>query len=223
MKQRVPRSQPVHKPQASTWLPPEQRDTAWWIFHKLFLCRLQRIQTLTIEEMREFGTPTSGDSEYDKQMQNERVDRMLSIAQMMQYWSEGITIGVSDEKDTKLIYELITNHLSAWRNKLEFELNVRNAPIEDLVNLDKFANAVYRHAKYQFSEEYVDSILHRKLAGATRVPRGKFLKAPNSGITTINKDQSPTADEQNERPERVGMADAFTRGRLQGPASIRWK
>jgi hypothetical protein len=221
MKQRVPRSQPVQRPTASTWLPPEKRDTAWYLFHKLFLCRVQAIQTVSIEAMREYGTPTSGDPDFDKQMQNERVDRALSIAQMVEYWEAGVTIGIADQKDTKVIYELISDHLNAWKNKLENELNIRHAPIDDLVKLDNFANAVYRHAKYQFGTEYVESILHRKLSGAMRVPRDQLLK-PVAQVTTINAESSPEPDEKT-YPERVSMADAFTRGRLNGPVSLRWK
>jgi hypothetical protein len=40
-------------PRASNWVPPEQRDSGWWIFNELFHCRVQRIQTLSLEEMRE--------------------------------------------------------------------------------------------------------------------------------------------------------------------------
>jgi hypothetical protein len=221
MKQRVPRSQPVQRPTASTWLPPEQRDTAWYIFHKLFLCRVQAIQTVSIEAMREFGTPTSGDPDFDKQMQNERVDRMLSISQMIEYWESGVTIGVANQKDTKVIYELISDHLNAWKNKLEYELNIRHAPIDDLVKLDKFANTVYRHAKYLFPEDYVESILHRKLSGTMRVARDQLIKPLAPRVTTINAEAQEPEDKK--YPERVSMADAFTRGRLNGPASVRWK
>ncbi|WP_144106597.1 hypothetical protein [Paraburkholderia sp. BCC1886] len=220
MKQHVKRSAPVARPKASTWLPPEQRDSAWYIFHQLFNCRVQRIATISVNEMRDFGTPTSGETEYDKQMQNERIDRMLTIAQMVKYWKEGVTIGVTNEKDTKQIYQLITDHLVAWKNRLAEELVIRNAPLDELTDLDRFANTVYSHAKYQFTEEIVESILHRKMMGGMRATRSNLI-APT--VITINKGSDNAEPEEPKRPDRVSMSDAFARGREQSAFGPRWK
>lgn len=225
MKQRLKPKNPVVVPRASNWVPPAQRDTAWWIFNELFHCRVQRIQTLSLDEMKEYGTPTSGLPEFDEQMRNERIDRMLTISQMMEYYEQGVTVGVVADKDTKRIYDFITDHLLAWRHHLQTELNTRitsAAPLEDLVKLDQFANVVYKHAKYHFTQEYVDSLLGRKIDAIPHA-RQNVIK-PFSEVVRISADGKSHEVHQNEEqepvqekyPDRVSLADAFTRGQKNG-------
>lgn len=226
MKQRLVPKRPVvvprsAVPQASSWVPPEQRTSAWYLFHELFLCRVQRIQTLSLEEMREFGTPTSGDPEFDKQMRNERVDRMLPIcsssgSSMLDYWEQGVTVGIANEKDTKTIYEYISNHLEAWKTHLSVEINVRGAPLEDLVKLDKFANVVHKHARYHFTQEYVDSIMGRQIEAIPHAVQN-VLRPYEEVIRIGQPTVQPTADEaqkqlEEQYPNRVSLSDAFQRG-----------
>jgi hypothetical protein len=232
MKQRLKPSQPVMVPRASDWVPPEKRDTAWWLFKEKFHCRVQRIQTISIEEMKEYGTPTSGDPNFDAQMRNERQDRMLSVVQMIEYWENGITVGVVNEVDTKRIYEYVVNHLTAWKHRIEYELNVRGAPLDELIKLDKFANVVYKHARYHFTQDYVDSLLARKVQGA-RANRNTIMK-PFVETQVINGGAAPAEQTDAQKalaekyPDRVGMADAFKRGQATtingGPVrNTRWQ
>jgi hypothetical protein len=218
MKQRMKLINPVVVPRASDWVPPEQRDTAWWIFKELFHCRVQRIQTISIEEMKEYGTPTSGDPNFDAQMRNERQDRMLTIVQMVEYWENGITVGVAAEKDTKRIYEYIAAHLSAWRYKLDVELNTRGAPLDELMKLDKFATVVYKHARYHFTQEYVDSLLARKLQ-SSRANRNTIMKPfVDTKVVNAEAEQSDAQKALQEKyPDRLSMADAFKRGQQSNP------
>lgn len=227
MKQRMKPTNPVTVPRASSWVPVEKRDTAWWIFNQLFQCRAQRIQLMSMDEMKEYGTPTSGLPEYDAQMRNERVDVMLTIAKMVEYWDQGITIGIANEKDTKQIYELIANHLEAWKHRLMTELNNRGAPLDDLVKLDKFASVVYRHAKFHFPKDFVDSVLARQVSNS-RVSRANLQAAYEQKPIVINEETGESqVDHQkilNEQyPDRVSMADAFKRGQSSGGVvSSRW-
>jgi hypothetical protein len=220
MKQRLKPRNPVTVPRASDWVPPEERDTGWWLFNQLFHCRVQRIQTVSIDEMKDYGTPTSGDPEFDAQMRNERIDRMLTIKQMMEYWDQGVTVGVVSEKDTKSIYELITNHLLAWKRHLEVEINVRGAPLDDLIKLDAFANIVYKHARFHFTKEYVDSILGRKIEAIPHA-RDNVIK-PFSEVVRINADERAQSPEDAQKkleeqyPDRVSLSDAFQRGQRNG-------
>jgi hypothetical protein len=183
-----------------------------------------------MDEMREYGTPTSGDPDFDAQMRNERVDVMLTIAgpnSMMHYWDQGITIGVVNEKDTKRIYEMIANHLDAWRHHLTTDLNNRGAPLDELIKLDKFASVVYAHAKFHFPKDFVDSILARQVT-QSRVSRANLNAAYEPKPIKVNEE---TGEEQidhakviaEQYPDRVSMADAFKRGQNSGGVSNRWR
>ncbi|WP_233874788.1 hypothetical protein [Paraburkholderia adhaesiva] len=219
MKQHVPRGAPVRRPAASTWVPPAQRDTAWWIFYRLFRCRVRRILVTPLEEMQEVGTPTSFDEEVDREMQHERVERMLSIVQMAQYWADGISIGLVDPKDAQEIYERLTNHLYAWKDKLENPACMHDAPLEDLVRLDAFANVVYAQARYVFPPDYRDSRFERYTRRIFSFT-GESLLRP---LTTSTPSPKPGGEEREPGAERVSLADAFASGRPDADAALRWK
>lgn len=192
----------------STWIPKEQRDTRWYIWHKLFACRVSNIQTMSLTYLQHFGMPSTGDTRLDQETANELVTRMLSINQMVEYFRAGVNVRVIKVTDTKEIYEHITNHLNAWKYKLENALNVRGAPLDDLVALDSFAVAVYKHARHQFDRQYVDSYLARKMSSTLRVTRDRILKPMEPQVVTINGD--PNAQEQEKKyPEHESMADVF--------------
>lgn len=197
-----------------TWIPEEQRDTRWYIWHQRFQVRVPFIQTLSVEYIQKFGMPTTGDSQHDRSTANESVIRMLTIAEMVEYFSRGVTIAVCNVKDTKKIYEHITDHLMAWKKELEESIHVRNAPLEDLKRLDKLAHAVYAHAKPQFTSEVVESIINRRIAGASRVPLSRLLAMPDE----IKPKELPP--EAMPDPGRVSMADIFA-ARQQATRS-RW-
>jgi hypothetical protein len=137
----------------------------------------------------------------------------------MEYWDQGVTVGIVNETDTKRIYEFISNHLLAWKQILDTGLNTRGAPLEDLVKLDQFANAVYRHARYQFTQEYVDSVLGRTIDA---IPHARHnVMKPFVEVMRINaveegrpEDAQKALEEQ--YPDRVSLADAFTRGQRNG-------
>ena len=222
MKQHVPRAAPVQRLPTSSWVPPAQRDTAWWIFYRLFHCRLRRILTVPLEEMQEYGTPTSFDPDVDRQMQNERVERMLSIVQMAQYWGEGISIGLVDPKDAKEIYERLSNHLYAWKDRLENEVNTRNAPLEDLAKLDAFANVVYAQARYQFPSDYLDSRFERKARSLFAFTGESLLKSLEPRRPEVTTSNLVDAEEDPSAP-RLSLADAFVRGRPSPAWALRWK
>lgn len=202
------------------WVPENQRCTAWYLWNRMFMCRVPFIHTMSMDYLQHFGMPSSGDAAIDRQTANELVVRMLSIHDMVEFYQRGVTIAVVQIKDTKIIYELITDHLNAWKRELEIALNTRNAPIDDLILFDKFANVVYRHAKYQFTEEIVESILHRKMAGAMRVHRANLFKyTPYDPKPVKNKDGEET--DQHKYPDRISMADIFANRKAAGRP--KWK
>lgn len=205
----------------ATWIPPEQRDSRWWIWNKLFRCRVSNIQSMSVDYLKQFGMPTSGDARYDKETAHEQVIRMLSINQMVEYFRSGITVGVCDVKDTKEIYEIIVRHLEAWKQKLHFELNVRAAPVDDLVLLDDFASAVYKHARHHFTRQYVSSLLAQRMSTTLRVTRDRIMKPLEPQVLTING--VPAKEEEKKYPEHESMSDVFLGRKRVVSGGPKWK
>lgn len=158
----------------------EQLDTRHYIFNMLFHVRIPYIQMLSIQEIKDFGMSHCGVASFDKQTANEHRDIMIPIAKMAEYFKNGAQIYIPLESDIKLIYEHITNHLNAWKNEIRNNLHIGSAPIEDLKLLDQFGNAIYEHAKYQFTDEIVGSltgILPEKFKRLSRV--SQLLRTPD--------------------------------------------
>jgi hypothetical protein len=190
----------------------EQLPTDYYIFEKLFWCRIPFNQSRSVEHIKHFGTPMSGDPERDQQTANELVDRMITIERMVEYWKGGVQVHVRNRADTKLIYEYISNHLQGWKNHLGHSLNVGDAPLQDLVDLDEFANVVYSHAKYQFTKEFVEDVLHRRLGSVLKVGRSQLFQPKQVAPALDNRTDEEKLLEQ--YPDREGMGSVFAQ-RLQ--------
>ena len=130
----------------STWIKESQRTTDWYIFNKLYMCMVKNIDSMSVDYIRMFGHPASGDDQSDRETANELVIRMLSIEQMAEYYKNGVTVQIVNPKDTKDIYERISAHLLAWKEMMRTSFNNRAAPVDDLLLLDKLATVVYSHA-----------------------------------------------------------------------------
>lgn len=149
-----------------TWIPPEKRDTRYNIWYKRYMCRLNFLESRTMEQLQEYGMPTVFDPECDQIINNQMVIRMLTINDMVEYYKRNVNIYVVKYNDTKLIYEDIMAHLRAWKQYMDTSLMSQgDAPIEDLIILDKFANIVYKHAGYLFTNDYLETDIVKQLRG----------------------------------------------------------
>jgi hypothetical protein len=148
------------------------------------------------------GMPTCGDPIYDKGTANELVTRMLTINQIAEFYKNGVTVEVVKYSDTKVIYELIVDHLSSWKQKMATSFHTKNAPLEDLILLDKLASVVYKFAQPQFTTEVVDSLIARRMSSALKHTKENILAKPKP--TVINPIEDAPAI-----PQRETMADSF--------------
>lgn len=195
-------------------------DTTKLIWDYLYLARVPYLQSTSIEYLKRYGSYTTGDREIDRELSNQWITTMININQMVEYFREGVQIKIVNYNDTKEIYAHISEHLAAWNERLLKGINIGNAPIEDLILMDEFANAVYAHAKYQFTRETVNSIVARRLSEVGRFNGSNFFKTPlptkkdnqqidPDGTIRIN------ADDPNAPPERESLSD-FLKDRLVG-------
>lgn len=185
-------------------------DTSTYIFDYLFKCRIPNLQTMSEEYIRFFGMPTTGDPSIDKAMADQWITTMIPISKMVEYSKQGITIKVVKYEDVKTIYSYISLHLQAWKNQIGNGINIGNAPIDDLIDLDAFANIVYDHAKFQFTRDIADSILERQMSTITRFNKSNFFKpdikvkdSDGDGITRINSEPVDNF------PKRESLSDIF--------------
>lgn len=187
------------------------------------MARVPLLQSMSIEQMRKTGVRVSGNKADDANIKNEWLTTYLPISKMVDYHKEGIAVRITNPADLPLMYDFISRHLAAWKEQLEYGINIGNAPIDDLVAMDAFANSVYEHAVHQFTRSDADSIMARHLRSLTTISRQSFFK-PESikkylGTEGVEVDEHGTvhisSKEPDTTPERESMADFF-RDRMVG-------
>ncbi len=184
----------------------EDKPSSYYIFEILFRVRVPQLQTTSATYLKIFGAPTTGHNGYDRDLMNQLIDTAIPISKMVEYFGKGIPVRIVRQDDTKLIYDYIEKHLLAWRRQLEHGLNIGNAPVDDLILMDQFANSVYEHAKYNFTKEIADSLFVRQLSGISGgINRNNFLSP------LVNPNEEPNKEE--ELPSRQGMSEIFKESR----------
>lgn len=132
-------------------------DTRIGIWEKIFKCGIRYIDLMREEEIRLLGLPTTGDPTLDRSMMHNVQDTWLTINEMIEYYRRGIEIRIRNYDDTKRIYDYIQAHLKAWQRDILNSHTTRHAPLDDLIDLDRFANLVYDKAKYLFNANATQS------------------------------------------------------------------
>jgi hypothetical protein len=192
-------------PQTEVWVPYENRPAAWFIWNELYQVTIPYIQMLSIEELQQYGMPTAGDPGYDYGTANEMRLVMIPISEMVVYYSKGVQVSIVSKEDVKKIYERISDHLNQWKQNLEKSLNIGNAPLEDLKLMDRFANAVYEHAKYQFTDDMISSFITRRMDTRHSSLNDMVERLENS----TTKQQQEEKDMDDRYPKRESMSDYF--------------
>lgn len=127
-------------------------DTTKAIWDYLYLVRYPVQMARSVEDIRMFGVPVTGDKKKDKHVMDEQGWRWMNINDMVELFREGVPVYLKTE-DTKPVYEAISAHICAWKKQLEFGFNNGNAPVADLILMDEFANSVYEHAVWHYPRD----------------------------------------------------------------------
>jgi len=201
-------------------------DPRYPIFKELYLVRLPVLQMRSVEDIKEFGVPISGDDRTDRMISDEVRVVMLPISKLVELYKQGCRIGVVNGPDTKRMYESISTYLEMWKNRMINRLNTTNIPTEDLIDLDAFAHSVYERAKWHFDDEFISAHMSqirsagvRSLLKAIRVKEKPVEEREIKGVRVIQplranqKLQAPELDEElveeDQFAERKSMADFF--------------
>ena len=190
-------------------------DTTIKIWDYLYRVRLPYIQSRSIDDLKKYGVALTGVSEIDKDIKNQLITVMLPISQMVEYFKEGTSVRICSQSDVKEIYDSISDHIMAWKDRLSNGLNLGNSPIEDLIAMDQFAHAVYEHAKYHFTQADINTYAVKHFNNIQPINASNFFSKPlyNSvdqsqpGVIKINSEET--------LPERNSLADFF-QNRLVG-------
>ena len=184
-------------------------DTTQRLWDYLYKVRIPYMRSRTIEDIRQHGTVVSGIASYDNDIDNQLLTTMLSISSMVDYFREGVPIRVVDHSDCKRIYEDISQHIYSWKSRLEHGINIGDAPIDDLIDLDRFANTVYEHAKYQFTKDTANSIFAQHLGTIQRINSSNFFSKPLTTSTGNTEDGIVRINAEEKIEDRDSLGEFF--------------
>lgn len=176
------------------------KDTTIPLWEYYYAVKLHILHSRDEEDIRTFGVPITGFKEIDDTLQNTWYQTMLTPVHMAIRYGKGQQIRVVKYADCEEIYHHIANHLLAWRQHIEYGgLNVGLYPIDDLILLDRLANAIYDHAKWLFTEEIIESFIHKDARSRATLDPSKIIKP----IKDITKTQFYNCKQ--EPPERQAL------------------
>lgn len=124
-------------------------DSSTYIFDVVFECKVRNADLISDNELREFGSFSTGMEMLDIDNMTQLVVANMSISAMAVHISKGYSLRYVHAQDVLKIYEFTQHHLQRWVGRLgSASLNGNGAPLDDLIKLDVFCSDVYEQAKY---------------------------------------------------------------------------
>lgn len=161
------------------------------IFHKLFLIKIRTIDIYSRGHVELYGMPYTGNKQWDRAYANEIQSIYITIAQMTDYFKQGINFGFTSEDDILEIYDTIHQHLKDFNNKVSRNINFSNIPIEDLNLLSDFASHIYPQiANYRSPESYQRDVITDSGIGSSYFDIDKIFRSrPKSEEEALQKEK----------------------------------
>lgn len=126
---------------------PGQHTAAFKIFHYPYYCRVRGIHLLSDVQLEVFGIVSTGSGRVDSTVAQEYVDCQLTMADMAELFSEGVSIILTEPEKSVVMYEILREHLQDHLEHVNTAINVQKAPLEDLRKLDALAAEIYKVAR----------------------------------------------------------------------------
>ncbi len=123
---------------------PGEMDTASFkLFHHMYQVRVEAIHLVSADEIKIYGTPTSGVKEFDDAAKHELRDCTMTAIKMAYLHDSGAPISLMNPKDSVEIYQNIQEHIRTWCEILGVNFLQNKPPLEDFRILDGLAAAIY--------------------------------------------------------------------------------
>ena len=191
------------------------------IWERLFWVRMPYLASRNLETMRVYGVRVSGIQQLDKERESEMITTELTIDAMFEKWRAGVTVRVMNYNDTEIIYRIIQDHILRWTEQLTYGVNIGNAPLKDLIELDEFATVVYQKAQGIFSPQQRQEALASNFSNmkiftfqnvlnrATKPVTGGRIERIGDGVEVMHLNEEKPVEEKKGLPERSSFKEFF--------------
>lgn len=176
---------------------------------KLFFVRVKMMQSRSVSNIRYLGNYMSGIREFDEDIPNQTYNRYMTIKDMVQHYKGGNQIYVPGYVGKKKvdqvgqIYVIVEKYLDYWREKLQYGVNLGDAPVEDLIEADMFADSLFNYAKYGSAKNKSLSSIYQSLTSVQRVNHHNFFTSGYKPYFTQTQ-ESVNKDEEELKRESLG-------------------
>ena len=174
-----------------------------------YKCMVPAFRSRSVNDIARNGVYVTGIKSLDDGLKDDWTKRYLTINQMVDYYITGVPIRVIDVKDTKDIYDTVQIHLVQWLETIRTGMNIKDAPVEELIAMDRFAGSVYPYAKYLFTPEALESALANQISQTQRVTMTNFFSNPRPGEVNLSLGYSSSQDQPSGPGERESFAERF--------------
>ena len=161
------------------------------IWRHLFTVRVPDIMTTNPEYLKTRGIYTSGNKNVDDMVKTDFTTVMVTIADMLVYYEDGVDIIIPSRKDMIRIHESIELYLDEWRNTIDNSVNVSPEPHKKLLTaLENLSCKIYgriSNKEYSSSKNNNDLINLLGIRSANAVNREVEEKPKYNKITDLFK------------------------------------
>ncbi len=132
----------------------DEKSATYKLFYFPFYCLIPRFATFSYDALEQFGSYYSHD---EKNAAINKESKILTIDSMIEYFKQGVVVELVNAKDAEKIYNIITEHLTMWRDYGLYRGHPYDPPIDDFKYLDDFLDLL--HVKsYYYGDKIIEDL-----------------------------------------------------------------
>lgn len=160
-------------------------------FKKPFRVAVQNKYLRTPEIIKVMGTPTTGNRNLDRRLQENYVEIMATPIACVEYYLMGATLKFANSAIPYMILRILRQHLRNWDYIVSTMYNVQAPPMEDIDDIAEFCECIIKYAGAH---------------GDKNRGHGSFLLAGRTKVTTSG--HVSTANEIGSRRRKIPTGDS---------------
>lgn len=134
-------------------------DPRYPIWGRVFLCKVPRIAHYSTLYLETYGLHTSDNKNVDLEQVKKATSAYITVNAMIEYYHQNQIVTIVKPADVKTVYEICQDYTFKYADKLNRSVFQHNTPMEDLIKIDEFAEAVYQYAGHMYGKEFARSFL----------------------------------------------------------------
>lgn len=129
----------------------EKQSPAWKLFNHRFLCMIPSSWATPEQDIKRFGTVTSGSRALDAEYASLPANVYRSPAEMAELHSKGVAITLHNPSDVLKIRTLIIDHIDAWAKRLNSDYAIIRPTDEESSQLEELMEDITKLESFLLS------------------------------------------------------------------------